>query len=111
WLAQLAEKAVRATSRGHDEFAAKGAKIAVIVMAGAMALRQMGLANEIVTLAFGLTFGAIAVACAIAFGVGGRDVAGEEIRSWVKDRKKNQASGGGGQSRKPISSARKPSGN
>jgi uncharacterized membrane protein YedE/YeeE len=47
-----------------------------------MALRQMGLANEIITLAFGLLLGAIAVAVAIAFGIGGRDLAAETLRRW-----------------------------
>ncbi|HXI15167.1 MAG TPA: hypothetical protein VNM48_02265, partial [Chloroflexota bacterium] len=49
---------------------------------------QMGLANEIVNLAFGLLLGAIALATGLAFGLGGRDVAGEEVRGWrdaVKD--------------------------
>lgn len=91
WLAQVAERAVRATARGNDEFIAQGAKVAIIVMAGAMALRQMGLANEIVVLAFGLTFGALAVAFAVAFGIGGREVAGDELREWVKERKKKKA--------------------
>jgi hypothetical protein len=35
-----------------------------------MALRQMGLANEIVNMAFGLLLRAIAVAVALAFGLG-----------------------------------------
>jgi hypothetical protein len=37
---------------------------------GAMALQQMGVATDIVNLAFGLLLGAIAVAIAIAFGLG-----------------------------------------
>lgn len=49
-----------------------------------MALRQMGVANEIVTLGFGLMLGAIAVAVALAFGLGGRDVAGRELARWVE---------------------------
>ena len=35
----------------------------------------MGLADNIVNLAFGLTLGAVAVAAALAFGFGGRDAA------------------------------------
>ncbi len=54
-----------------------------MVLAGAMALRQMGLANEIITLAFGLLLGAIAVAAAIAFGIGGRELAGEALKNWL----------------------------
>jgi len=48
-----------------------------------MALQQMGVATDIVNLAFGLLLGAIAVAIAIAFGLGGRDVASEQIREWL----------------------------
>lgn len=55
---------------------------------GALALGQMGVATNIVNLAFGLLLGAVAVAIAIAFGLGGRDVAAEELRGWLKELKK-----------------------
>ena len=60
------------------------AKIAILVFAGAMALRQMGLANEIINLAFGLLLGAIAVAVALAFGLGGKEIAAQEIKKWLE---------------------------
>ena len=47
-----------------------------------MALRQMGLANEIINLAFGLLLGAIAVAVALAFGLGGREIAARTLTEW-----------------------------
>ncbi|MGN6698012.1 MAG: hypothetical protein ACTHMR_07635, partial [Thermomicrobiales bacterium] len=59
------------------------AQAAILVLAGAMALRQMGVADDIINLAFGLLLGAVAVATAIAFGVGGREVAGRELARWV----------------------------
>jgi hypothetical protein len=46
-------------------------RVSLLVLAGAIALRQMGLASEIIALAFGAVVGAIAVALAGAFGVGG----------------------------------------
>jgi len=52
-----------------------------------MALLQMGLAKEIVILAFGLAFGAIAVASAIAFGIGGRDAAKHFVDEYVERHK------------------------
>ncbi|GGJ52995.1 mechanosensitive ion channel [Deinococcus roseus] len=58
------------------------ARWATIALFGAMALRQMGIANEIVNLAFGLTLGAIAVAFALAFGLGSRDTAGKITERW-----------------------------
>jgi len=42
----------------------------------------MGLANEIVYLAFGLTLGAVAVAVALSFGLGGREAAGKQMEHW-----------------------------
>jgi len=63
---------------------AQAARVAILVFVGAMALQQMGVATDIVVLAFGLVLGAIAVAVALAFGLGGRDVAAEQIRQWLK---------------------------
>jgi hypothetical protein len=48
----------------------------------------MGLANEIITLAFGLLLGAIAVAVAIAFGIGGRALAAETLSGWRRKMEK-----------------------
>jgi hypothetical protein len=55
----------------------------ILVFAGAMALRQMGIANEIVVLAFGMLTGAIALAAALAFGLGGREVAARELENYI----------------------------
>ena len=48
-----------------------------------MGLRAMGIADDIVNLAFGLTLGAIAVAVALAFGLGGRAAAGKQMEYWL----------------------------
>ena len=58
------------------------ARISILVLAAAIALREMGLANEIINLAFGLLLGAVAVAAAIAFGLGGRDAAARQLEEW-----------------------------
>ena len=58
------------------------ARVAVIILAFAMGLEQMGVGEEIITLAFGLSVGAVAVAAAIAFGIGGRDIAADIIADW-----------------------------
>ena len=42
----------------------------------------MGLADQIVMLAFGLILGSAAVATAIAFGLGGRDYAARMLEEW-----------------------------
>jgi hypothetical protein len=40
------------------------------------------LANEIIEIAFGLLLGAVAVALALSFGLGGRDFAARQIETW-----------------------------
>jgi hypothetical protein len=84
YLANLAFRLVNATgASGQTRLLAQAARISVLVLVGAMALQQMGVATDIVNLAFGLLLGAIAVAIAIAFGLGGRDVAGDQLREWL----------------------------
>ena len=60
-------------------------RIAIIVLAAAMGLRQMGLANEIINMGFALMIGALAVGTAIAIGWGGKDTAGRLLEKWTKD--------------------------
>ena len=84
WAANLAAEAIKSTGKPQAGLLSVIARVAVLVLAGAMALRQMGLANEIVALAFSLILGAVAVASAIAFGIGGRDVAKRKLEEWLK---------------------------
>jgi hypothetical protein len=84
---------VASTNIRNKKFIATVARIAVLVFVGAMGLRQMGIANEIINMAFGFTLGAIAVALAIAFGFGGRDIAAkklEEFEKCLKEEKKEE---------------------
>jgi hypothetical protein len=60
------------------------ARVAILFLAGAIALRAMGFANEIIILAFGLPLAAIAVAIAVAFGVGGREIAARELDNLIQ---------------------------
>ena len=82
YLANLAYNSILGSGMGNANLLAPVARVAIIVLSGAMALRQMGLASEIVNLAFGLTLGAIAVAAALAFGLGGRETAGRLLERW-----------------------------
>jgi hypothetical protein len=87
FLANLAGRTVAAGGARQASLLALAARGSIIVLAGAMALGQMGLANEIINLAFGLMLGAIAVAAALAFGLGARDVAGRTVEDWAKSLK------------------------
>jgi len=63
---------------------AKIAKGAVVLIAVFMALQQVGVAEEIVTSAFTLIVGAVALAVGLAFGLGNRELAGEITRRWYE---------------------------
>jgi hypothetical protein len=90
YFANLAATTIQATGAAQSGLLAVAARVAILVLAGAMALRQMGLANEIVNMAFTLILGAIAVAVALAFGLGGRDVAARQLEEWVESVKSKQ---------------------
>jgi hypothetical protein len=64
----------------------------VLIFVGAIALRQMGIADEIVVIAFGLLMGAVAVAAALAFGLGGREIAARELENWLSRLRSNDRS-------------------
>ncbi|MGD0017075.1 MAG: mechanosensitive ion channel [Verrucomicrobiia bacterium] len=82
FLANVVAKSVLESGRANAGMLATAARVVVLVLAGAMALRQMDIANEIVNLAFGLLLGAVAVAVALAFGLGGRESAAKLIEEW-----------------------------
>lgn len=75
-----------AVARSKDaQVIAAPLRIAIIVLASAMGLRHMGVANEIITTGFTLLFGAVAVGAAIAIGLGGRDAAGRLLDRWTRN--------------------------
>jgi len=83
WLANLAYRAIAATSGGRNAGFARIAQVAILGLVIAMGLRAMGIADDIVNLAFGLTLGAVAVAVALSFGLGGREAAGKQMEYWL----------------------------
>ncbi|MDV3352652.1 mechanosensitive ion channel [Leptothoe sp. ISB3NOV94-8A] len=88
YAANLAFRLVSGMGMSSSNTLAQTARIAIIALVGSMALQHIGLATSIVNLAFGLLLGAVAVAIAIAFGLGGRDVAAENLRDWVNTLKR-----------------------
>lgn len=67
-----------------NKFIAGVVRWASLALFIAISLRTMGIANAIVELAFGLILGAIAVAVALSYGLGGRDAAGEHFRDIIR---------------------------
>jgi hypothetical protein len=64
---------------------AKAAKVAVVLIAVFMAMQQLGVAAELITSAFTLIVGAIALAAGLAFGLGNKDLAAEITRRWYEE--------------------------
>ncbi len=81
-------------------------KWAIIALAVAMGLRFMGLANEIVIIAFAGIIGSAAVASALAFGLGGRQAAGQLLQRYVDGGLPPPPSGSGAQDRAAADKAR-----
>jgi len=66
-------------------------RVLVIAIGAVMALEQLGLATTVALTAFAITFGALMLGLAIAFGLGGRDAAKELIEQQLRAKKARQA--------------------
>lgn len=84
WLANLVHAAMDRSGEGQHALSGL-VRVVILGLVFAMGLRAMGLANDIVNLAFGLTLGAAAVAVALSFGLGGREAAGSQMDYWLKN--------------------------
>ena len=73
------------SSTGEAGYAQTIVKYAIVALFTAIGLTFMGLADQIVMMAFGLILGSAAVATAIAFGLGGRDFAARVLAQWQLD--------------------------
>jgi hypothetical protein len=71
------------SSTGEGGYAQAIIRYAIIALFTFIGLSFMGLANEIVVLAFGLILGSGAVATALAFGLGGREAAGRVLNHYA----------------------------
>jgi hypothetical protein len=94
---------------GEGGFAQTLVRYAIIALFTAIGLTFMGLADQIVMLAFGLILGSAAVATAIAFGLGGREAAGRVANRWA-----DRITGGSGSAspaRRSRAAASEPSDN
>lgn len=95
WLADLAARAIQRANPDGRTGLARIARVAILGLVLAMGLRAMGIADDIVNLAFGLVLGAVAVASALAFGLGGREAAGKLTDRWAQDYLDRRKDGGG----------------
>jgi len=90
YLANLAFNLITSSGTPQSRILGQVARIAILVLVSAMALQQIGIAPNIVNLAFGFILGAIAIAVALSFGLGGRDIAAEQLREWLNSFKQGR---------------------
>jgi len=86
-LSAIVKTAASNAGLKNAEGLGKLALYAVVFFSAAIALIQLGIGEEIVASAFGLIFGAAALALALAFGLGGRDVAADYLKRWLAEKK------------------------
>lgn len=84
WISNFAHAAIRRVGGAHSGLLANVARFAIVGVVLAMGLNAMEIADKVVNLAFGLTLGAIAVAFALMFGLGGREPAGRQVEFWFR---------------------------
>lgn len=87
WLANFVANILQRGEYQCATWLSRLVRVLIIGLVLAMGLRAMGIADSIVNLAFGLTLGAVAVAFALAFGLGGRQPA-ERLLSELLDKSK-----------------------
>ena len=92
WLANIIAGVVERSEQG-SQFLANIVRVLIMGLVLAMGLKAMGIADSIVNLAFGLTLGAVAVAFALSFGLGGQEAAARFLRKMQDkmDRERTEA--------------------
>ena len=88
YIANLARDVMLSTMGEDAAFTASIVRVAILVLVTAMALSQMGIAENIVNDAFTILLAAIGVAVALAFGLGSREIAGKEVARWLDSTRK-----------------------
>jgi len=77
WISTVA--ANNFSKNDDNAFVASIIRVAIISIFLAIGLRTMGIADEIINLAFGISLGTVALTIILSFGLGGRDAAGKQM--------------------------------
>lgn len=68
-------------------------KLTIIIFSATMALEHVGIGKDTVVIAFAIIFGGVVLALALAFGLGGRDMAKEYLAKKFKGEKEQEKDG------------------
>ncbi|UKM63797.1 mechanosensitive ion channel [Flavobacteriaceae bacterium GSB9] len=77
WLANIA--ATNFSKTDKNGFVTSVIRVAIIAIFLAIGMRSMGIADEIINLAFGISLGTVALTIVLSFGLGGREAAGKQM--------------------------------
>ncbi len=83
-LASLVGGATAEAGLGNPRVFETIARVAVWAFALVIAVNQIGVATALVNTLFMATVGAVALALGLAFGLGGRDTAGQIVANWYR---------------------------
>lgn len=81
---QISDMVASYVAKSESQALGSIVRIATLGLFIAISLRAMGIANEIVHIAFMLILGAVAVAFALAYGLGGREAAGQHFKDIIQ---------------------------
>lgn len=87
WLANWLYRFILGSNWPRKHLLALIGRIAVIVLSLAISLSQMGFADSIIALAFGVPLVGVALAIGLAYGLGGREVAAGQLKNWQEQAK------------------------
>ena len=89
-LANLIRGATAQAGFDNPDLLATIARVAVWAFGIVVAVNQIGIAQALVNTLFMGFIGALALAAGLAFGLGGRDTAGQIVQSWYNRGRANQ---------------------
>jgi hypothetical protein len=83
YFANFSYRLVLASGTNQANFLARMAQIAIIIFAAAISLREIGVANDIINIAFGVTLLAIGLAVALSLGLGTTKISEREVDGFI----------------------------
>jgi hypothetical protein len=87
WLSVVAASSF--SKKESNAFIGSIIRIAIIAIFLAIGLRAMGIADDIINLAFGISLGTVALTIILSFGLGGRAAAGKQMEKILDKFNKN----------------------
>lgn len=90
YIANLVADMINKSGTKNANMLALVARVGILVLTITMGLSQMGLASNIITWAFIFLAGSLAVSFAVAFGIGGRDLAAKKLAELDSKMKQNE---------------------